>query len=101
MKLLNCCKSCKNLNEDDIVKNKLKCTFCKEYNHEIMQILYNELKRDKGCSTCKYCEPAYNYPDYVTAERCICRVGLECDTVCFTVNNCPKWVGNLESEEEK
>lgn len=47
----------------------------------------------------EYKEHVCNYPSYVTAEESICRAGLECDTVCFTIKNCPKWVGKFEREE--
>lgn len=82
-------------------RNKLKCLFCDEYAFENTKRLYNEQKSDKGCSTCKYCENVHHYPSYVTAEESICKVGLECDTVCFTVKNCPKWVGKFESEDKE
>lgn len=97
MKPLDCCKDCTGLNENGTFKNKLKCYFCYRYDIEDAKRLYNELKENRGCSTCKYCEHIYNYPGYVTAEECICRASLECDTVCFTVKNCPKWGGRYES----
>ncbi len=101
MKPLNCCKSCAALNENGTFRNKLKCSFCDKYAFEKMKRLYKERKKDKGCSTCKNCEHIHNYPGYVTAEESICRVGLECDTVCFTVKNCPKWEGVFESEDKE
>lgn len=100
MKPLNCCKGCKGLNENGSFRNKLKCLLCDDYAHEAIMMSYNENKEKKGCSTCKNCEHAYNYPAYVTAEEYVCRAGLECDTVLFTVKNCPKWVGEFESEDK-
>ena len=99
MKPLNCCKSCDGLTENGTFRNKLKCLFCHEYALENIKRLYNEQKENKGCSTCKHCEPVYNYPSFVTAEESICRAGLEWDTVYFTVKNCPKWIGTFENEE--
>ena len=100
MKPLNCCKSCEGLNENGTFRNKLKCLVsCDKYVFENVKRLYDKQKVDKGCSTCKYCEHIYNYPGYVTAEESICRVGLECDTVYFTIKNCPKWVGNFEESK--
>lgn len=99
MKPLNCCKSCEGLNEKGTFRNKLKCKFCDKYASEVTKKLYDEQKKEKGCSTCKYCEHIHNYPGFVTAEECICSVGLRCDTVYFTIKNCPKWAGRFESEE--
>ncbi len=93
MKPLNCCKGCNELNKNGTFKNKLKCIMsCDKYTLEETKMLYNEQKGIKGCSTCKHCEHIHNYPGYVSAEESICRAGLECDTVCFTVKNCPKYL---------
>lgn len=101
MKPLKCCKGCAGLNENGTFRNKLKCIFCDMYAYEEMRMLYDEQKGNKGCSTCKHCAQVYNYPGYVTAEECVCRAGLKCDTVCFSVKHCPKWVGKFESEDKK
>lgn len=53
--------------------------------------IHNELKVKKGCSTCKHCIHVRDYPGFCTAEECECDIGLECDTVLFTIKNCPKW----------
>ena len=53
--------------------------------------IYNELKQEKGCSTCKHCVHVSDYPAFVIAEECECKVGLQCDTVLFTVKGCKKW----------
>ena len=99
MKPLNCCKSCEGLNKNGVFKNKLKCMFyCDDYALEKIKRLYNEQKSNKGCSTCKNCKHVRNYPDYVTGEECDCTVGLQCDTVLFKVKDCPKWIGQFESE---
>lgn len=96
---LKCCENCNNL-KDGKFRNKLKCIFCGAYGKELSFQLYNEQKADKGCSTCKNCEHVRYYPAYVTGEECECTAGLECDTVLFTVKNCPKWAGKYESEEK-
>jgi hypothetical protein len=51
----------------------------------------DNLRKERGCSTCNNCEHIYNYSAFVTAEECICTAGLECDTVLFRVKNCPRW----------
>lgn len=96
---LNCCKGCDGLNENGVFRNKLRCLVsCDKHALEYVKRLYDEQKVDKGCSTCKHCEHIHNYPDFVMAEESICRAGLECDTVHFTVKNCPKWIGKFESD---
>lgn len=62
--------------------------------------LLNEQKDDKGCSTCAHLKRVHQYPGFVTAEECECDAGLKCDTVFFTVNNCPKWVWLFEETAE-
>ena len=54
--------------------------------------IHYELVKKKGCSTCKHCVHVRNYPGFVTAEECECSAGLECDTVLFSVINCPEWI---------
>lgn len=56
------------------------------------QELHAELAKKRGCSTCMHCERVINLPGFVTGEECVCKVGLQCDTVLFTVENCSKWV---------
>ena len=92
MKPLECCKKCTNFKNGQF-RNGFKCVFCKEYGEELSLQLYNEQKVDKGCTTCKNCKHVREYPAYVTGEECECSAGLECDTVLFTVTNCPKWAG--------
>ena len=58
--------------------------------------IHDEVAKEKGCSTCKYCVKVKSYPDFVTAEECECKVGLECDTVLFSVKNCAKWEDKLK-----
>jgi hypothetical protein len=100
MEPLNCCKGCNGLNEDGTFRNKLKCLVaCDKYALEHAKRLYDEQKGNKGCSTCKHCEHIQHFPANVTAEESICRAGLECNTVLFSVKDCPKWVGKFESEE--
>ena len=53
--------------------------------------IFNEQAQDRGCTTCSHCVHIQSYPRFVTAEECKCDAGLECDTVLFSVKNCPKW----------
>ena len=53
--------------------------------------IFEKAAESKGCSTCSYCKHVVSYPGFVTAEECECTVGLECDTVLFSVKNCPKY----------
>lgn len=101
MKPFDFCENCKGLNENGEFKNRLRCLVsCGKYASEFVKKYYDESKVAKGCSTCKNCERVHKYPSYITAEESVCTVGLECDTVLFTVKNCPKWVGKFESEEK-
>lgn len=54
--------------------------------------IHKELAKKKGCSTCENCKHVISYPGFVTGEECECIAGLECDTVLFSVENCPKWI---------
>lgn len=54
--------------------------------------LHRELTKKKGCSTCRNIRHVVSYPGFVTGEENECTAGLECDTVLFSVNNCPRWV---------
>lgn len=54
--------------------------------------IHKELAKEKGCSTCVNCKHVTNYPGFVLGEECECLAGLKCDTVFFTVKNCPQWV---------
>lgn len=58
---------------------------------ERLKKIHDELAKKKGCSTCKYCVYVCHYPGFVIGEECECAAGLECDTVLFSVSNCPKW----------
>lgn len=57
----------------------------------IAKEIHETEKVKKGCVTCSHCRHVYNYPGFVTAEECECDVGLECDTVCHSIENCQKW----------
>lgn len=54
--------------------------------------LHRELAKKKGCSTCGNIRHVISYPGFVMGEENECTAGLECDTVLFTVENCPRWV---------
>lgn len=58
---------------------------------EIAKEIHDTEKLKKGCVTCSHCHHVYNYPGFVTAEECECDAELECDTVCYSIENCPKW----------
>lgn len=53
--------------------------------------IHDELKTERGCSTCANCATVRRIPGVATGEECECKAGLECDTVFFTVKNCPVW----------
>lgn len=79
--------------------NKLRRIFCptpeeQKEDFERLKKIHNELAKEKGCSTCKYCVHVRYYPSFVTGEECECTAGLKCDTVLFSVSNCPKWEEN-------
>ena len=79
------------------MENKLRRIFCptpeeQAEDREQYMKLYRELAKKKGCSTCGNCKQVTTYPGFVTGEECICTAGLECDTVLFEVENCPRWV---------
>ena len=100
MKPRKCCENCDRLNEFGQFKNKLKCLVaCDAYANEEVKELYNKQKIYKGCSTCKHCVHVRNYPGFVTGEECECDAGLKCDTVFFSVKNCPKWIGKMEESD--
>lgn len=53
--------------------------------------IFEAAAKSKGCSTCANKRHIVDYPGYVTGEENECTVGLECDTVYFTVKNCPQY----------
>ena len=53
--------------------------------------LFDEVAKNKGCSTCKNLRHVVDLPGFVTGEENECTAGLECDTVLFRVKNCPKY----------
>lgn len=71
----------------------------KEEKWKSYQKLCRDLAKEKGCSTCKFRIKKPNQPklpDYILNEENMCIRGLECDTVVFSVKNCP-----LYKSEEK
>ena len=58
--------------------------------------MHYSLAKLRGCSTCKHCIHVRDYPGFVTEEECECSAGLECDTVLFSIKNCPEWVDGYE-----
>ena len=78
------------------MSNKLKRIFNptpqeKTEDIEKYKKIAKELEKKKGCSTCGNIRRVHHYPGFVIAEECECDVGLECDTVLFSVENCPYW----------
>lgn len=76
--------------------NKLRRMFAPTPEEEIednfvFEKMFNKLAEEKGCCTCNYCRHVIDYPGFVTGEESKCDVGLQCDTVYFSVRNCPKW----------
>lgn len=63
-----------------------------------IKLLHDKFKDEKGCTTCRNCVHVKNYPGFVTGEECICCAGLECDTVLFSVKNCPMWKDSFKED---
>lgn len=79
--------------------NNFRRIFCptleeQKEDFERYQKIHDELVKEKGCCTCKYCVHVRHYPNFVTGEECECTAGLKCDTVLFSVSNCSKWEEN-------
>lgn len=86
--------------------NKIRRIFCPTPEEQLedfkkYKMIHDELKVKKGCSTCIHCKHVRNYPGFVTGEECECDTGLECDTVLFQVEQCPKWEDNWEVSTAK
>ena len=62
-----------------------------EKSRKNIEKLYNTMAQDKECSTCSHCIHVRAYPDFVMGEECECEVGLQCDTVLFSIKNCPSY----------
>ena len=76
--------------------NKLRMLFDptpeeKAYLNAKMRKIFDEAAKKRGCSTCANCRHVVDYPGFVTGEENECTAGLECDTVYFSVKNCPKY----------
>ena len=86
--------------------NKFRRIFCptpeeQAEDHERYMALHRELAKKKGCSTCGNIRHVVSYPGFVMGEENECTADLECDTVLFRVNNCPRWVdADAERREE-
>lgn len=63
----------------------------KRQDYEFFKSVHKTSARTKGCTTCEHCVQVRSLSDFVTGEECECTAELECDTVLFTVKNCPKW----------
>lgn len=59
-------------------------------NKRLKQV-FDMCAKDRGCSTCENCVHVRDYPGFITSEENECTVGLECDTVFFSVKNCPQY----------
>ena len=53
--------------------------------------IHDQLAKERECTTCKHCIHVIDYPGFVTGEENECDAGLKCDTVLYTVKDCPKW----------
>lgn len=73
--------------------NKLREIFFDESGkmEAFLKKCHEEQKVKKGCSTCKNIRHVIDYPGFVMGEENECTAGLECDTVLFSIKNCPKW----------
>ena len=76
--------------------NKLRRIFCPTPEEEAEDLrqykaIHDELAKERGCSTCKNIRHVIDYPGFVTGGENECTAGLECDTVFFTVKDCPLW----------
>ena len=56
-----------------------------------MKKIFDEAAKSRGCSTCENRRHVIDYPGFVTGEENECTVGLECDTVLFSVKNCTQY----------
>lgn len=56
-----------------------------------MKKIFDKAAKSRGCSTCTNIRHVVDYPGFVTGEENECTVGLECDTVFFSVKNCPQY----------
>ena len=69
-----------------------------EDNQKIINII-SPYYKNRGCSTCGNCKHVIDYPGFVTGEECECTVGLKCDTVLFTIKDCPKYIDDDKLEK--
>ncbi len=85
------------------MSNAIRRLFCPTPEEEAEDLakfiaLHKELAKDRGCETCRNTRHMVDYPGFVTGEENECTAGLECDTVFFTVRNCPRWADSLQEE---
>ena len=78
------------------MRNKLRSLFNPTLEEAVilnqrMKKVFDEAAKSRGCSTCENCKHVRDYPGFVTGEECECTVGLECDTVNFSIKNCPQY----------
>ena len=76
--------------------NKLRSIFNPTFEEAVEQNrkfkkIFDEAAKNKGCATCENLRHVIDYPGFVTGEENECTVGLECDTVLFSVKNCPEY----------
>ena len=88
------------IDDRSVVMNKLRRLFNptpeeRAEDNARMKKVFEESAKKRGCSTCMHCVDDENlpyYPNFVTVERCKCLIGLKCDTVMFTISNCPQYI---------
>ena len=78
------------------MNNKLRRIFAptpEELQEDIKkyQQLYDELKLQKDCVTCKHYIHVQDLPGFVTGEEYECDIGLNCDAVLHSIINCDSW----------
>ena len=68
----------------------------KKSDEEFNRKIFDDCVKEQGCSVCIHCKRVrHDDCGLCTAEDYDCEAGLKCDTVFFTVKNCP----NFESRE--
>ncbi len=95
--------------------NKLRRIFNPTVDEQTEDLKFNydvhkKLTKDRGCATCKHLKHVKEYPAFVMAEGCVCNAGRTCDSVLYSIKDCPKWEDSfpaaslherIESNKEK
>lgn len=62
-----------------------------------IKAIHKEVAKEHDCSTCKHIKHINDYPGYYTGEEYECAVGLTCNTILYSVKNCPNWMDRWDS----